>query len=116
MRAIPWGDDYGDAGAWMDRQEVYLPWIPASRPDVATPEGCFAMVTGRWEWCANRFAPYPGASLDALEELFPGCAGGGRSRRGGDGRYLVPSAISRSAAPPDIEPSDAVFRLVKPLA
>ncbi len=64
-RLFPWGDDYGDAGAWMDRQEVYLPWV----------------------------AP----------------------RRGGDGRYLVPSAVSRSAAPPDIQPSDAVLRMIKPL-
>ena len=55
-RLFPWGNAYGNEGAWLDEQDLDDAWVSIAHPELATPEGCYDLVTGRWEWCSDTFS------------------------------------------------------------
>ncbi|HTM22185.1 MAG TPA: SUMF1/EgtB/PvdO family nonheme iron enzyme, partial [Kofleriaceae bacterium] len=109
---FPWGDDWGDAGAWIDAQEVDVPWPAHERADLASPDGCLAMVTGRWEWCDGELDA-DGAALAALTELYAGTRARGGARCGGPGVHLVAGGFAATGIDPAWRPIDTGFRLVR---
>jgi len=111
---FPWGDDYGEVGAELDARERYYDrWIPAERPELASPDGCLDMLTRHWEWCRDELHPYPRASFEALAELYPGCREGGRVCRGGEGQHLIACCVARRGFSPSLQSRDVSFRLVR---
>jgi formylglycine-generating enzyme required for sulfatase activity len=115
QRALfPWGNDWGDRGAWLERQPYYDPWPVTEHAELASGDGVLALVTRRWEWTASAFAPY-GGDRAALAELYPGHDDGGRVRRGGTGACLVACATARMGSDPSWQADGTGFRLVQPI-
>jgi gamma-glutamyl hercynylcysteine S-oxide synthase len=110
---FPWGNDWGDRGAWLERQPYYDPWPATEHAELAGPEGVLAMVTRRWEWTASTFALH-GADRAALTELYRGHDDAGHVRRGGIGSSLVACAAARMGSDPSWQADGTGFRLVRP--
>jgi formylglycine-generating enzyme required for sulfatase activity len=114
QRALfPWGSDWGDRGAWLERQRYYDPWPATEHAELASREGVLALVTRRWEWTASPFALH-GADRAALVELYRGHDDSGRVRRGGIGSCLVACAAARMGSDPGWQADGTGFRLVQP--
>jgi formylglycine-generating enzyme required for sulfatase activity len=109
---FPWGNDWGDRGAWLDRQPFYDPWPVNEHIELASREGVLGLVTRRWEWTASAFDGH-GADRGALAELYPGHKHGGRVRRGGWGTCLVACAAARMGSEPSVQADGTGFRLVR---
>jgi len=112
-RLWPWGDAWGEEGAWIDRQPYYDPWPPGSHPEFASADGVHDLVTRRWEWCADPFEA-AGADVAALEQLFPALRPDGRVRRGGEHELLVACALARTGARASWRADGTGFRLARP--
>ena len=113
-RLFPWGDDYGLPGELLDQQDVAHSWEPGAYPSLATDTGIFDLVTRRWEWCADPFAPYPGGNDARWREYHRNVEPEWRARRGGEPRDHIASAISRLGGIPDgAANTDTRIRLVR---
>jgi formylglycine-generating enzyme required for sulfatase activity len=110
-RLFPWGNAWGDEGAWIERQSPYSElWPSNAHPELASPDGVQDLVTRRWEWCADAFTA-GGADLGALETLFPANRTDGRVQRGGCGPILVACAVARTGRDPSWRAYGTGFRL-----
>jgi formylglycine-generating enzyme required for sulfatase activity len=109
---FPWGNDWGEQGAWLERQHFYDAWPVDEYEELATSEGVRAIVTRRWEWTASAFEPR--GDHDALVELYRGHRDDGRVRRGGTGSCVVACAAARMGSDPSWQADGTGFRLVRP--
>ncbi|HTM18893.1 MAG TPA: SUMF1/EgtB/PvdO family nonheme iron enzyme [Kofleriaceae bacterium] len=116
-RLFPWGNDYGARGEIIEEADPMQPWVPGTYPSLASPDGVLDLVTRRWEWCADRFAPVPEANQVRWAERFEVARPEWRVRRGGEMPELVASAVGRGCAEPwgDLV-LDTTFRLAYPQA
>jgi formylglycine-generating enzyme required for sulfatase activity len=114
QRALfPWGNEWGDRGAWLERQRYYDPWPANEHGELASPEGVLSLVTRRWEWTASPFALH-GADRASLVDLYRGHHDDGRVRRGGTGSCLIACAAARMGTDPTWQTDGTGFRLVQP--
>lgn len=107
-RFFPWGNAWGERGAWLDTQPFYDPWPRSTHPELASPDGVHDLITRRWEWCADAFT----GDDEALGALYPALRPDGRVRRGGDGA-LVACAIARTGTRPSWRADGTGFRVVR---
>jgi formylglycine-generating enzyme required for sulfatase activity len=114
-RLFPWGNAWGDEGAWIDRQPFYAPWPSSAHAELASPDGVLDLVTRRWEWCADAFDA-GGADVETLAAIFPALRRDGRVRRGGEGsaQLVVACAVARTGTRPSWRADGTGFRLVRP--
>jgi formylglycine-generating enzyme required for sulfatase activity len=110
---FPWGDRFGAQGRWLYQQTA--PWKIGAHPELASPDGVGDLLTRLFEWCENEFDAYPGADLMAWNRITPRDLvwSGTRTRRGGEPGELIPSAVGRRGASPDLRLTDTTFRCVR---
>lgn len=111
---FPWGNEWGPEGERLDDDDQLVP--VASRPERGTPEAVLDLVTFGYEWCADGFQPYPGASESACESSPRGGWQGTRVRRGGPISGFPPSAATRKGVAETLRLRDTTFRLVRAVA
>jgi len=108
---FPWGNEWGPQGQRLDEDDQFV--SVGSRPDRCTPEGVHDLVTFGYEWCADEFRPYPGASESACDPSPPGGWSGTRVRRGGPIIGFPPSSVTRKGVAEALRLRDTAFRLVR---
>ena len=88
-------------------------WEAALRPASRSPFG--AISEELYEWCADEFAPYPGADKIAVGRIEPPPGGwwGTRTRRGGAIPGIPVTVVTRGGADPSLRLRDTTFRLVR---
>ena len=109
-RLFPWGNAWGDLGAWLDAQPYYDPWANGTHAELASADGVHDLVTRRWEWCVD---PLEATDVSALEALYPALVKGGRVRRGGAGSSIVACALARTGTRASWRADGTGFRLVR---
>lgn len=59
-RLFPWGQDWSSgADGFMYSGNWVRPWVPGSRPGLASPEGLLDMATDHGEWCSDPYSAAP---------------------------------------------------------
>jgi sulfatase-modifying factor enzyme 1 len=88
-------------------------WEAALRPTSRSPIGPIGHEL--YEWCADEFAPYPGADRVAIGRIAPPPGGwwGTRTRRGGAIPGFSVTVVGRRGADPSLRLRDTTFRLVR---
>ena len=109
---FPWGDDYGDRGAWIDARDYYRPWRSIDHPELASPDGVLDMTTGHWEWCADAATATP-CDPAAIDRVWPRFRADGRVRRGGTSAVLIACPVARTATRASFEADGTGFRLAR---
>lgn len=108
---------WAEAEAFAKWAKCELPletmWEAALRPPSRSPFGKISEEL--YEWCADEFAPYPGADKIAVGRIDapPGGWWGTRTRRGGAIPGLPVTVVTRSGADPTLRLRDTTFRLVR---
>jgi formylglycine-generating enzyme required for sulfatase activity len=111
---FPWGNELGAAGETLEAQtDLALPWPPGSVAGLASREGCLDLVTRRWEWCADLFAPPRDVRAELWREVYPGWRPDMRALRGGELDVFIASALSRRGATADQPMLEATFRIAR---
>ncbi|MEM7405123.1 MAG: selenoneine synthase SenA [Pseudomonadota bacterium] len=108
----PWGDEPpGLARCNLDGRSLG-PIDVAALPATDSQFGCRQMLGNVWEWCANRFLPYPGFTPDAYKEYSQTLFGHTRVLRGGAWvtRSRMVSGLYRNFFGPDRRDVMAGFR------
>lgn len=108
---FPWGNEWGSRGERLDDDDQFVP--VGSRAERSTPEGVHDLVAFGYEWCADEFRPYPGASESACDPSPPGGWLGTRVRRGGPIPGFPPTAATRRGVAESVRLRDTTFRLVR---
>ena len=111
------GISWAEAQAFASWAGAELPseamWEAALRPSSRSPFG--AIGHDLYEWCADAFAPYPGADMVAFGRIAPPPRGwsGTRTRRGGAIVGFPVTVVCRRGADPTLRLRDTTFRLVR---
>ena len=93
-----WGDEYFPQGGVAFRDPVDEPYAVGSRPETASARGVHDLLGQFGEYCADPFAPYPGADLAQWQRMFPSSQGQ-RVVRGGYDINQDATTVSRRGVP-----------------
>jgi formylglycine-generating enzyme required for sulfatase activity len=111
------GLSWDEANAFAKWRGAYLAreaeWEAGLRPSSRSPFGDIGH--DYYEWCADEFAPYPGADMVACGRIQPPPGGwwGTRTRRAGAIPGFPVSVVTRRGADPTLRLRDTTFRLVR---
>jgi formylglycine-generating enzyme required for sulfatase activity len=111
-RFFTWGDAYFPQGKDAFAEPTHQAYIVGSRPQLASPAGVHDLLGQFGEFCADRFAPYPGANLALFREHFPDSRTQ-RVVRGGYDVYQDATCVARRGVAPDERRLTIKFRCVR---
>lgn len=111
-RLFPWGDEFGELGAWTQLQPIDVP-VAFSREDrrrLATPEGLEMFAARAPEWCLDLWTPPVGADESEWRRRWD-AKPWWRVTRGCEVDGIIPNAVLR--LPGAVEPIDSGTKMIR---